>query len=439
MNISRWARTDWWRSKPSMNELARLHNELYRFDEFAQVIYAYPFGKETVANAIKELIPKNNYEFFLARLQPSDEIVGWVALSFNVKGTEEENKDKYEARLEWTEMCSHILKWWKIDSAGGNSNIWDTIKRASSSLQAEHLPRHFCIINSLVLLPQFQKPGVARVLLEHAIGFWKQRVMVGTEWAMWVQAPAITHNMYKIYGFKEVGEYEVDLGDYGFLPKEERKIFGNYAWKFMVLNGTSGSAIEEPAGAQKVDKGKGKDKSPEKVEEHVTAREVGKGKGKDQTQDDLGLDEGNHSTSEEISQHDAERTRTWEEAEQRLDEIRFRRGAPPGIGEVGRLIKTQRNARRRESDTTGPSKGKGREHRSEDVQHSKDWQSAPGESVVPWPQHNGEATSQLHDNFVPTKSEEDLIEALRVHGVDEEEIELVKALALSLSDRDGGD
>ena len=400
-----------------MNELARLHHELYRLDEFAQVIYAYPFGKETVASAIKELIPKKNYEFFLARLQPSDEIVGWVALSFDVEGTEEENRDKYEARLEWTEMCSHILKYWKVDSASGDSNVWDTIKRASSSLQAKHLPRDYCIINSLVLLPQFQKPGVARVLLEHAIGFWKKRVVVGTEWAMWVQAPAITHNMYKIYGFKEVGEYEVDLGDYGFLPKEERKIFGNYAWKFMILKEASGSATEEPAGARKVDKGKGKE----------------------QTQDGLGPDEGNRSTPEELSQHDAERTRTWEEAEQRLDEIRFRRGPPPGIGEVGRLIKTQRDARRRESDSTGPSKGKGKEQRSEEVQHSKDHQSAPEESMVPSPQHNGEATSQPHDNFMPTKSEEDLIEALKMHGVDEEEIELVKALALSLSNQDEGD
>lgn len=46
-------------------------------------MYGYPLGKDITTSAIKELIPMKNYEFFLARIQPSDEIVGWVALSFN--------------------------------------------------------------------------------------------------------------------------------------------------------------------------------------------------------------------------------------------------------------------------------------------------------------------------------------------------------------------
>lgn len=78
VNISRWARTDWWRRTPSVDELILLHHELHQLDKFAQVMYLYPFGKDTMAKTIKELITRKDREFFLARLQSSNEIVGWV-------------------------------------------------------------------------------------------------------------------------------------------------------------------------------------------------------------------------------------------------------------------------------------------------------------------------------------------------------------------------
>lgn len=123
MDISRWTRMDWWRSKPSGTEFVLLHYECYRHEKLAQAMYAYPFGKETMAKAIKELVPRKDYEFFLARTQPSNEILGWVALSFDIEGNEAGKRNKYEARLELTEMYSHILKYWKADSAGEKSNV----------------------------------------------------------------------------------------------------------------------------------------------------------------------------------------------------------------------------------------------------------------------------------------------------------------------------
>lgn len=434
MEITRWERTEWWKTKPSVNELIRIHHQLYRYDKFTQVMYSYPFGKDIMANAIKELIPRTNYEFFLARLQESKEIMGWIALSFDNNGGEGEKRETYEARLEWTQMCSHILRGWKVDSAGEKFTTWDLIERASSNLQAIHLPRHYCIINTLVVLPEFQQSGVPNSLLLHAIDFWKNRVAVGTEWAMWVQAPPFTQNLYRRYGFEEVGAYELDLGDYGFSPKQEREVSGKYNWKFMVRREASGSAIGDPDGARNSDEDKGMEQELEDVEEHASMPKREKGKDKEQRIDNLQADENVHPAYGHLSESDAERTRAWEKAVERLEDIHFRRGPPPLPGEAACLTRVQSNAEARGHDIPDLSKGKGVEQVLEDVR------AAPaGEPSAHPLRGNDEGTGQPQHNYVPSGSEEDLIEAMRKGGVDEEEIELVKSLTFSMSDEAKGE
>ncbi len=447
IEVTPWSRTEFFKVKPSVNELIRLHHHLFRHDDFAQVTYAYPFGKDNMANAIKGLIPRKDYEFFLARIQPSNEIIGWIALSFYVEGNEVKGIEKWEAKLEWTEMCSHILKHWKIDMVGQTSNVWDMIKRTSSSLQAKHLPRDYCIINTLVLMPELPESEITNALVKHAIKFWRNRVMLRTEWAIWVQAPYFAEHVYRGFGFKELGECTVNLGNYGFLPKEKRYTSGEYGWKFMILRGPSGSATNEPNAVWKLNKVKSKEQPQEDTEEHVAAwkpdkskkeepledeedaaRKLGKGKGKDRRLGDQ-QDEDNDPARGTFSERDAKRKREWEEAEERLEEIRLRRGAPPLPGEVACLVRIQGRAEGRGLNTTSSWKGKGVEQRSEDVRPR-----LPGDPLEGPLQRNAEVTSPPPDNFVPTKSEEDLIEAMRAGGADEEEIELVKAVALSLTD-----
>ena len=74
-----------------------------------------------------------------------------------------------------------------------------------------------------------------------------------------MQAPPFVPRLYKRYGFEEVGEYAIELGDYGIFPKEKRTISGEFAWKFMILRETGGSTFKEPHIAPKADKGKSKE------------------------------------------------------------------------------------------------------------------------------------------------------------------------------------
>lgn len=53
-----------------------------------------------MASAIKELIPRKNYAFFLAGIQPSAEIVGWVALSFK-NGRKLKRRTGTDAKEDW--------------------------------------------------------------------------------------------------------------------------------------------------------------------------------------------------------------------------------------------------------------------------------------------------------------------------------------------------
>lgn len=139
--------------------------------------------------------------------------------------------------------------------------------------------------------------------------------MLGTKWAIWLQVPPVTQNLYTKHGFEEVREYPIDLGDYGFLPQEERKIDGEYVWKFMVLRETSGSATEKPDGARKLNKGKSNNQLRENVEERLAASPLDKSKGKVQTLDDLQIDEDSYPAHGDFLEDDAGQRSAWEEAD----------------------------------------------------------------------------------------------------------------------------
>ena len=432
MEILFWDRDEWWRDKHSMYELIRIYNEDHRRDKFSEVISKYPYWEETLERTVKRLMHRTDYEFFLARLPSSKEIVGWIAISFVSEGNETIGKHKFEARLEWTEMCSNILQTWKVESSAGKSNVWDEIKRASSSLQAKHMPLNHCIINALTLYnhEQFDDMDIASALLEHVIKYWRNEVDVGTEWAIWVQSPPFLASLYKGYGFEELGEYRIELSKYGYPPKTERKVSGRYGWKFMILRLPSGSAIP-------------------------IAPALGKGKGKQQDLDDL------------LEKH----KNRWELAERRLEEIWEGRGHPPLPGEVNLEMKTKRDAEAAGYRPPSQWKGTDREEQEEtptpaprakpptpplqgtttlpSQSISKDRENqeeipepAPrSQPLAPPLQRNTTVPSQPQpqDNFIPSKSEEDLIEAMREGGVDEEEIELVKALTFSLTNEVEGE
>ena len=390
-----------------MYELIRVYNEDNRRNKFSKVISKYPYWEETLKRTFRDLMHRTDYEFFLARLRFSREIVGWIAFSFVSEGNETRGRHKFEAKLEETEMCSNILETWKLESSGGKSNVWEEIKRTSSSLQAKHMPPDHCIINALVYYKheQFEDTDIAGALIERVIQYWRNEVNVGTEWAIWVQAPSSAKLTYEGHGFEEVGEYNIiDIGDYGFPHKWDRNVSGKYGWKFMVRREPSGSAVDEPLAKPHLEKGKGR-------EQDLDHRQPDK---ESQTQDRKRPE----YETPELQEY------AWQSADRRLENIRTGQDNPPLSGEVESLKRVKRNAEASGYRPPSQSKGKQREEKEEIAGPARPLQGNTTITSQPQPQ----------DNFIPSKSEEDLIEAMREGGVDEEEIELVKALTFSLSD-----
>ena len=387
-----------------MYELIRIYHEDHRRNKFLKVISGYPFWEETLIRTFEELMYRTDYEFFLARLPSSKETVGWIAFSFVSEGNETIGRHKFEAKMEQTEMYSNILETWKVEGSGGKSNVWEEIKRVSSSLQAKHMPPDYCIINALVYYKhqQFEDIDIAGALLKKVIAYWKNEVEIGTEWAIWVQAPATAQLMYEENGFEEVGEYNIEIGDYGYPHKEDRNVSGNYGWKFMVRREPSGSAFDEPLAEPILDKGKGKQQDLD-----------------DRQPDEESQPEDRESSEHEDAQLQAQNEYDWESADKRLESIRT--GNPSLSGEVESLMQVKRNAEEKGYRPPSQLKGKEREKQEEIPPPAPPLQSTTT------------VTSQPQDNFIPSKSEEDLIEAMKKGGVDEEEIALVKALTFSLS------
>ena len=93
-----------------MHELIRVYNEDHRRDKFSTVISKYPYWEEILKRTVNELMYRTDYEFFLARLISSKEIVGWTAVNFVSEGNETKGIHKFEARMEPTELYSNILE-----------------------------------------------------------------------------------------------------------------------------------------------------------------------------------------------------------------------------------------------------------------------------------------------------------------------------------------
>ena len=394
MEIESWDRGEWWRNKHSVHELIRIYNEHHRRDNFFEVVNKYPYWKELLEGAVRLLMYRTDYEFLVARLRESKEIVGWIAFSFVSEGNETIGRRKFDANMEQTEMCSHILETWKVESSGVKSNVWEEIKRRSSSLQAKYLPPDHCIINALVYCKheQFKDIDIAGALLESVIWDWRNMAMTRTEWAIWVQAPASAQLMYEEHDFEEVGEYNIEIGNYGVFPQED--VSGKYGWKFMVRRETNASAIDRRLAELILDTGKGKQ----------------------QDLDDRPPDEESQSQTRESSddEDDPLQRYAWESADRRLKAIRTGQGNPALSGEVESLMRVKRNAEAKGYRPPSQSNGKQSE-KQEEIAGPAPRAKPPAPPL----QGTTTVTSQPQDNFTPSKSEEDLIEAMKKGGVDE--------------------
>ena len=133
--------------------------------------------------------------------------------------------------------------------------------------------------------------------------------------------------MYEENAFKEVGEYKIELGDYGFPPKKDRNVSGEYCWKFMVRREPRESAINEPLAEPTLDKDKRKQ----------------------QDLDDL----------------QAQNEYDWKSVDRRLENIQTEQGNPPLSGEVESLMRVKRNAEVKGYRPPPRSKGKDRDEEGE--------------------------------------------------------------------------
>lgn len=103
--------------------------------------------------------------------------------------------------------------------------------------QRQHTPGNRLVINTIVTDPDYRRRHVAENLVRYAMG--RVRGARRTDWAVWVQTPAIYENLFWRHEFQDVGGFSLDLNDFKSEEEVARGIhgrqFGVQAWKQMKL------------------------------------------------------------------------------------------------------------------------------------------------------------------------------------------------------------
>ena len=222
--------------KDTINEMIHIYQEAYKHDPTIQLQNVPESLLARMAGPISTRCTKPECEFIIARTDPSNRIIGWIALAFKL----DQNNQISEEHVLLTQyaLLPDIVA--KCKSAGidpaqlkiQSHKLVDDFK----ATREKHLPDKHCIISTLVVDPQYQHQGVASALLSSAIA--RTEVFC---FPIWVPAPSPQKALFAKHDFEEISTYEIDLNEY--IPEPDAKGKGKnkaarplniYTWTFML-------------------------------------------------------------------------------------------------------------------------------------------------------------------------------------------------------------
>ena len=208
---------------------------------------------DQMEKTIAKRIVQPECEYFVARERSSDNIVGWLALAFQLPESGKKISEEHVLLLQYALLPDIVVK------AKDHGISTPKIKKLTNAMLKEfkqarenHLPDPHSILSTLVVDPSFQNRGVASALLSKAILFTEI-----LSFPIWVHAPEAYQALFKRHAFNEIGEYRLDLNEHVSKALGKGKVkaknvvpLGKYVIKFMVRQ----EPLESANGAYKSSK-----------------------------------------------------------------------------------------------------------------------------------------------------------------------------------------
>ena len=151
--------------------------------------------EDTVAFRVKALIRNaatdRTSHYIKAFIPRTNQIVGWAKWNFCP------SPHIRPAEMPWPE--------------GANMGLIDAFFGSMKRLQTKHMGgKPFCLEHALVVLPEWQRKGIGRRLLEWGLEYADREALES-----WIDASPEGLELYKKLGWMEVGETVVDMGEWG--------------------------------------------------------------------------------------------------------------------------------------------------------------------------------------------------------------------------------
>ena len=216
--------------------MMHIYQEAYKHDQTIQLQHVLPSLIERMTQLISSRCTKPECEFIVARTATSNQIIGWIALTFQLKKTKQISEE-HVLMTQYALLPDIVAKCKKegLDTAQLKT-LSHKVLSDFKSAREKQLPDHHCIINTLVVDPTYQRTGVASALLSKAIT--RSEVFA---FPIWVPAPSPHQPLFTNHDFESITEYRIDLNEH--IPEPESSNKGKkkaastprtYTWTFML-------------------------------------------------------------------------------------------------------------------------------------------------------------------------------------------------------------
>ena len=230
--------------KDSIKEMMHVYQEAYKHDPTMQLQYVLPSLIERMAETISSRCTKPECEFIVARTETSNQIIGWIALTFKLSKTKQISEE-HVLMTQYALLPDLVAKCKKegIDTAQLKTLSHQVMSDFKSAREKQVEGKH-CIINALVVDPTYQRKGVASALLSKAIT--RSEVFA---FPIWVQAPSAHQTLFSNHDFEEISQYRIDLNEHIPEPVDKGKnkavsTLSTYTWTFMLRQKTLDQALQ---------------------------------------------------------------------------------------------------------------------------------------------------------------------------------------------------
>lgn len=211
--------------------LTSIHVSAFERDNAVRLLFKGNGQAKAVMDMLQTQINDPSYYIWLAKMQPSGDIVGWLGCNFlNHKGPKPQESDESEAKDQdqaaFQNKATAETKTGEPDPA---TDLASFIHGSCSRMRNKWVSGKCFYINTLVTEPIHERKGVASALVQ-----WVTARADRDKAFAFVQSSPAAYQLYARLGFNDMDHFDIDLSEFAPGGKAVEQGCAVYRFRYML-------------------------------------------------------------------------------------------------------------------------------------------------------------------------------------------------------------